>query len=346
MSYKRRDMFPYLLALALTSTIAKAQPVFVTHRSLEARIAQAESVFRGTISHLSRTGVVPSGGKETPDGIARYTITVSIAEVLKGPQRKTIELVRETFADDQRFDQWFGHRTSFLWFMGPSEMTWEERTSGKPRANAWTNIRLGQPVLDERGRAEHERPVFAMDFTCLEDSKEILSRARKIAKRHIDTLRVHTFALGKNGPWSSLDVPVVPSLERIAKRLIKSPGEFLSAKSKQTDSERQISEVWRERLLQAASVEERRKIEDGRARVLRLELGALRVEGIRALQYFKSMENISLLKSLLKDEAWRMEGRGDDAREPQRVYYIREAAYEALREWGVEVSKPWFEGTF
>ena len=46
----------FFLGIAFASRVAEAQPVFTVHRSIELRVAQAQFVVRGTISHLTRTG--------------------------------------------------------------------------------------------------------------------------------------------------------------------------------------------------------------------------------------------------------------------------------------------------
>lgn len=62
-----------------------------------------------------------------------------------------------------------------------------------------------------------------------------------------------------------------------------------------------------------------------------------RYEAVRALQFFKSEANISLMKSLLDDTTARTVNIANVSR---RNYYIRQAAYEALKKWGVEVNEP------
>jgi len=123
--------------------------------------------------------------------------------------------------------------------------------------------------------------------------------------------------------WTRLAVPVVPSLETIARRLIKSPEDFLRPTqdlTAQTESERQ---------LQANALEGRRNL--------------LRAEGIAALRYFKSKQNIALLESLLNNPASMIEHHRDDRSDVKRVYYIRKVGYETLRKWGAEVHKPLLE---
>jgi hypothetical protein len=71
-----------------------------------------------------------------------------------------------------------------------------------------------------------------------------------------------------------------------------------------------------------------------------------REEGARALRFFKSDENIVRMKSFLRDPLFTdledpQENRGHEVRE----YGVRQAAYEALECWGVNVPTPVIEET-
>lgn len=80
---------------------------------------------------------------------------------------------------------------------------------------------------------------------------------------------------------------------------------------------------------------ERRAIES-----IRSESYERRLEGARALRYFKSDENIDRLKPLLDDPGNILRpGEQDDSPEI-RHYGIREAAYRTLKSWGVAAEPP------
>jgi hypothetical protein len=68
-----------------------------------------------------------------------------------------------------------------------------------------------------------------------------------------------------------------------------------------------------------------------------------RVEGIKALRYFKSAANIKLLKPLLNDPAFQDWFTQNVVWKTKRSYYTRQAAYEVLQEWGVPSAKPLME---
>jgi hypothetical protein len=66
-----------------------------------------------------------------------------------------------------------------------------------------------------------------------------------------------------------------------------------------------------------------------------------RQEGIRALRFFKSEENIARARALLKDPSWATSKRAEDNEGVEVRYYgIREEAYEALKEWGEQAKEP------
>jgi hypothetical protein len=63
----------------------------------------------------------------------------------------------------------------------------------------------------------------------------------------------------------------------------------------------------------------------------------LRAAGVQGLSHFQSEANAALLRGLLDDPASSVETRGGRA---ERVYFIREAAYQALRGWNVAAAQP------
>lgn len=116
-------------------------------------------------------------------------------------------------------------------------------------------------------------------------------------------------------------VPIDARLEAVARRLIASPGDFLPAD--------------RPRPKDAEDRERQERLAQG-------EKDLLRRQGVRALAHFQSKENVAALKPLLADPAaWvqTVERNGLPGVE-ERVYHIREAAYEVLRGWGVDVERP------
>ena len=66
-----------------------------------------------------------------------------------------------------------------------------------------------------------------------------------------------------------------------------------------------------------------------------------RSEGAKALVYSKSDENIALIKPLLDDSHFSFYSR-DGGTTGERSYPVRYAAYQTLKEWGIDVKKPVF----
>jgi HEAT repeat protein len=68
----------------------------------------------------------------------------------------------------------------------------------------------------------------------------------------------------------------------------------------------------------------------------------LREEGARALQFFKSDDNVAALKKLLQDPSFvtRVKQEGERLIETHRDYRVREAAFATLKSFGIEVPEP------
>lgn len=67
----------------------------------------------------------------------------------------------------------------------------------------------------------------------------------------------------------------------------------------------------------------------------------LRAEGLRALRFFRSDQNIARARTLLGDTQWAYRFRAQENEGVEVHYFItREAAYETLKYWGVEVPEP------
>jgi len=319
----RRYRHLFLLwAFFLAIGNAPAQPAYVTYNSLELRVVQAQSIVRGTISNLTRTVLAPPRGFRTnmallngkwqslvsqiPDDGISYTFTVHVDEVLKGHPPQTIEMTQVTRGFDKRFEQWAEQHTSFLWFLG--DPTWSNLGGCGTRSNAvcCSTIRLGEPVPGESVYSG-DPPVIA-DFRPVTDPNEILARTRKLAKQPAASTNVFTFQhipqKPLENPWASLAVPATPALEKIAREMIADPEPFIGSEDSLA------TRVW-----------------------MRCQWRAI---GVDALRYFKSARNIRLMKSLLKDPQFYK----SDPDAATRQYVVRSHAYEILKLWGIDVSKP------
>jgi hypothetical protein len=302
-----RDLTIILLAGVLTAGNAAAQPVQVTLWTPEAKVGQADTVVVGAIAKVSRRVIIPEGGRTKdgspdPNGRTEYVLTVKVDEALKGDAKETVDDLRsETFGFDKRYEEWWKAGTRCLWFLGAPPR------AGGPRS--WEVLPLGKPVEAE-GLFGGRRvpPMFSLDFTVLKDAEAILARSRAFAKAHPKRLPTHVIRIppvigrqcGAGGPLDDLVVPVEPSLEGRARRLIASPQDFLPSGEKLDPYERHV----------------------------------LRLGGVNSLRYFKSDANASLLRGLLDD------GLSGVAKRPDPVYSVRTKAFEVLLHFGLAPPLP------
>lgn len=253
------------LLIVLATGTAGAQPMHQQHWSLEARIATSEAVVIGTIVKVNRKVLIERGARQEnglidSNGQYEYAPVVQTGEVLKGNLKGIVDDLqpRWSLGENHTYEQWMKGGNLMLWFLGPLP---------KPgRGRTWRAVTFGKEVPAEAyygGR--REPPMYAMDFTRLADEKTILDRARAYAKNSTKELPTHSIRFSQ--PWNDLIVPIEPTLEKTAKRLLASPQEFV--------------QKW-EKL-------------DPRLRYV------LRSSGVSALRHFKSDGNIALLKTLLDD---------------------------------------------
>ncbi len=297
------------IGIVLAAGRAEAQPIVVTYDTLEARIARAEHVVVGTVATVAET-VITQPGKRTADGVYategeyEYTLVLKIDERLKGNPKNEIKrlgVVRK-LGRDKRYEEWRDAKTSIVWFIAPP-LKADER-------GIWSTLRVGKSVPAEAlYRQSGEPELFAMDFKPLMGEKAILDHARAYAKQSTKVLPTHrinlpTCAFGTSqnlrNPWNQFVVPIDPSLELLAKRLIASPQEFV---------------VGGEKLDELARYQ-------------------LRIGGAGSLRYFKAEANATLLRSLLGEPKTEVKDGYLESRS------IRVRAFEILLEWGVETPLP------
>jgi hypothetical protein len=286
-----RELIPILLGVALAAGSAGAQPSHKYQWSLEARIAKADAVVFGPIAKVNRKvlrarGALDEGGYIDLNGQYEYAPAVKIVEVLKGDLKGVVTDLefRWSLGENHTYEDWKKAGNSMLWFLGPAPKP------GKGRA--WHTP--AEAHFDGR----RYPPMYAMDFTVLEDEKVILDRARAYAKTSTKVLPVHAIRFSQ--PWNDLFVPVEPTLEKTAKRLIASPQDFV--------------QKWEKF--------------DPRLRYV------LRSSGVNALRHFKSDANIALLKSLLADPL------EDFKSSLVRQHPVRVKAFEVLLHWDVDAPLP------
>ncbi|MGI9518117.1 MAG: hypothetical protein ACR2NP_13770 [Pirellulaceae bacterium] len=302
----RKYLLPiFLFALIAFSGDAVEAQFGIHHVCLEAKVAQSDSVYVGAISSYQRKELP---GQTPGNARLEYTFVVSIGDTLKGDAREEITLVFHTYPDDERMKAWHEAETAFLWFV--RARTDQDQDPTDP---LWGLIRLDDPVEDENGyggdpgwtfcRLMTTTQVITMELQTLTDRDEILNCVREFAAGAPDSIRMHgmeTSPVIGGGDACSITIPIVPELEDMAKRLINSPEEFLPNQDHHKST-----------------------------------LYKLRESGIVALRHFETMENISLLESLLDDPYFVTMHSGDEA--PWKRYVLRYAAAEVLKGWNLKI---------
>jgi hypothetical protein len=150
--------------------------------------------------------------------------------------------------------------------------------------------------------------VLKADFTLLRDSAEVIRAAEEALRRMPAAVkRIHTFRL------------IVPR-ERVAE----------TAWDKYYDTGYLVLTVPVDEELQNRALE-----------YIRSESYMSRYEGVRALRYFKSDENLARVKALLNDPGWAYlrHAEENDGIEV-RIYGVRQEAYRTLKCWEIDVQEP------
>ncbi len=310
----------WVVAVSASSGVGRAQMGYSAD-TLEALVAESKVVVRATVAEVGRG---PAG-----DPWGRAKVVLNVAETLKGPAQKTFTFGKDLSESDHTYEGWRRTGREGLWFFAP-EVDLRDPDEKGPRPDrpllCRDVIRLG-PAVAEEGRFPRPRAFLTMDLIALDRPEDILKAVRAAALEgtaettSLDMPRGIMQRSGHSGDANSLGVPVDHRLEAMARRLIASPDDFLTRHlpPPEDDAERASRESW-----------------------LRHDRNRLRREGVRALRPFKSDANIDLLRPLLDDPAVQGRVRQDEGVVINlgREYYVRKAAYEVLREWGVAVAKP------
>jgi hypothetical protein len=231
--------------------------------------------------------------------------TVAVSRTLKGKHADTVRFTLRRSSGPEVARGWQADGVPMLFFL-VGEKDWALRYDG----NGHCAVLLGKSDRD----STHTMPVLTRDFKVLTEPEAILKRVEgavaatpkdRKPQRHLVNVRGDSEVFTKCWGGSSvlLVVPVDADLEKQARAWCKSP----------SDEDR-----W---------------------------------EGAKVLKHFKNDENVRILKSLLDDPAISVSQTYQQVagqREPTlvsrtKVYYVRAAAYEALRDFGVEVKKPVLE---
>ena len=316
------------IAVGLMVSAGEAHAQMAYHQPcLEMLLADSDLIVRATIVDVT---------SEPTD--KRWTlVTAEVQETLKGPPMKRFVFTTFEFPDPEVFGPLKTSGHDFLFCLIRSARPPDQMAKANQEPNQapapWRLLRssefgkvaavlrleapLAEPPVNQRGLLP---PIFTIDFHLLKERDELLQAARVAIARepHADGQPVPAHRVMMPAGWMGLTgwsgdancwyVPVDPSLEVAARAWIES------------------SEQITKRLFPDDTKDERMR---------RYGAGQLRLEGVRALRYFRSDRNGALLKTLWTDPYyWTQAGVA------QRNYAVRKEAYETLRDWGIDVAPP------
>ena len=343
-------MAPVLLGF-LGSREATAQ-IGMTAKSMEWQVARSDVVIRATI-----TKVVRDKPRRETDQLVDIRVTLKVLETLKGKKSESITYLTDTMKDWRIYEAWRDARLEFIVFLVRNK---DFRVEDKSPAFAascplrdfgdgWNLLRLGPPVPAEDGVLMFPGGIFDMKLNVAVTPDQILRSVRQAAlfKQEITHPKSHDVRIpgfvmqwsGRSGDVNHIIMPIDSRLEFLARELIRIPGEILSKRGNSRYKRKKDEEhhkIFAKRLGAAKTHKHRRRIKSEWRRWTQLGMNELREEGAKALCYFKSNENIAMLKPLLHDHSVQSEIHNDYS---ETVYYIRKAAYETLLRWSVKVKK-------
>lgn len=279
-----------------------------TQECMEWLVANSDVMVRVTVVKVS---VQPARG---PAFGVWKDVEVDVHETLKG---RSIKRFVFTFDSDRTmtvFEELKRSKQQVLCFF--------DSKPGEDPPLVWSDalVRLGPPLAGYRLYP----PIFTVDLRLLKEPEDVLKAARAAVaeegkggrpdRSSLNLPRDIMQTTGRSGDGNGLLVPVDHRLEKAARHWIASPED----------------------------VPMRLGVVKTKAEADRFHSGLLRLEGIRALRNFKSDENIAILKGLLNSpDAWThtIEEQGS-AVATEKVYFLRQEAYETLRDWGIKVKEP------
>ena len=328
-----------LLPMGASGTGNRVAQMGVVKPSLEWMAATSDVIVRASVVGMSdkEPRSDPGGGESQS---AWITVTLKVHETVKGKHSHQITFVADIFRGSDFLQEWKDSDEELIWFLDrtkvdaeqPKYQDYEVYTRHELKLIrsgwGWSVIQLTtRPTL--RGVAP---PIFTLDLRVLDDPTAILKAVRAAAtevgaskgvREHVVSVARGLIHLtGRSGDVNRVVVPVDHRLEKAAREWIQSPDEVLKqlvALRPKTEDDLRFSEA-----------------------EMKYEEHHLRWEGVKALRYFKSDENAAILKSLLNDPAFWHEPieQDKDSSAEDRVYFVRQEAYETLQKWGIRVHKP------
>jgi Leucine Rich repeat len=285
---------------------ARAQVYYVgTTESIECLVANADEVY---IAKLERIGRAIPGRSDSinVEDLEKHEVTLVVEETLK----------EDLFASDGREsgEKPYPRMSREVPYPASVLAEWKKRGSrllvaeSRGAPNAYVNSNVSFITLIELAPDTLEE--LTEDMKLLRNPADVIRVAKETVRRMpVNVRRIQTFQL------------VVPQEIVRGTKLALAP---------EKPGELRVTVPADERL-------ERRALEEIRSKDERR-----REEGVRALRYFKSEENIARMKALLNDPSFgyltdpASHNRGVEVHR----HDIRRAAYEALKCWGVQVPMP------
>jgi hypothetical protein len=288
------------------SVRAYAQVYYVgTTESIESLVANADEVYIAKLQRIGR-GIPENKNSLNVEDLEKHEVTLAVEETLK----------ETAFASDGRDP---GGK--------PEPLVGREVPYPASVLAAWKK-RGSRLLVAESGGAPNELMCSNVRFiTIIElapDTLEELTEDMKLLRNPADVIRVAKETVRR----------MPTNVRRIQTFQLVVPQEIVCgtklALAPEKPGELRVTVPADERLEKRA-LDEIRSPDERR-----------REEGVRALRYFKSEENIARMKSLLNDTSFgylsdpASHNRGHETHR----YDIRRAAYEALKCWGVDVPTP------
>ncbi len=306
--------------------------------SVEWLTASSDVVAQGTIVDLSYVDIpIPNAPSSAPN-FRWVTITLKVQAALKGKAPERVSFVIMGQYGDKSLLAWKQSGRPMVWFLNKGKPAPDvELPATEPSPTAETLFSHGTTYLSETviplalpGEKKIPWPCMAMDLTFLDEEGAVLAAikaeaAREDPQKRSESASFELPAARTHGrfPLTTLIVPVNAYLEKCARQWAVGAADFLKPPADwhpKDEAERRRDEMY-----------------------LQEQIRQLRCESIAALRFFKSKENIALLKTLLTDEA-HVVLRDKDGGAAQWDYYVRRAAAAVLTEWKVEFGKPVLQG--
>jgi hypothetical protein len=250
-------------------------------------------------------GTSPATG---PHGEAWSLVSLKVAETLKGKHEPALSVLSYYRAGDQQFVRWGQPGQDMLVFLVDCRRLGQDHAAAPKLA-----LRpASSPCIELKTGIKSQ--VFTLDGECPNDPQIVLARARAAIAAVPQGARLCQHSVGSFGPqgsaWYGRILSVIVPIDR---RLEAQAREWLKADASPVQT---APDRWRPQFP--------------------------RREGARALGYFKSAENIALLKDLLQDAAHYEIVRQTNGKPvgETRVYGVREDAYRGLKEMEVDVATP------